>query len=186
MQPVTLCVTGRGASPEAFPRGAWERSPCGAWESIRITAAAELIVPTLLRGNAVRDAPRHWTRSVPRGIPTRSMGTITVWSVGMQPVTLCVTGRGASPEAFPRRAWERSLCGAWESIRITAAAELIVPTLLRGNAARDALRHWTRSVPRGIPTRSMGTITVWGVGIDQNHSGRRTDRSHAPAWECSP
>ena len=29
-----------------------------------------------LRGNAARDAPRHWTRSVPRGIPTQSVGTI--------------------------------------------------------------------------------------------------------------
>jgi len=35
-----------------------------------------MIVPTLLRGNAARDAPRHWTRSVPRGITTRSVGTI--------------------------------------------------------------------------------------------------------------
>ena len=28
--------------------------------------------------------------------------------MGMQPVTLRVTERGASLEAFPRRAWERS------------------------------------------------------------------------------
>ena len=46
---------------------------------------------------------------------------------------------------------------------------MIVPTLPRGNALRDALRRpcavlksraWlgTRSVPGGIPTRSVGTI----------------------------
>ncbi|VVP26684.1 hypothetical protein PS838_04123 [Pseudomonas fluorescens] len=45
--------------------------------------------------------------------------------VGMQPVTLCVTTvsgsaqavrleREASREAFPRRAWERSLTRVWE------------------------------------------------------------------------
>ncbi|KAA0976819.1 DUF1534 domain-containing protein [Pseudomonas sp. ANT_H12B] len=39
-----------------------------------------LIVPTLPRGNASRDAPRHRRNS----------------------------GRGASPAALPRRAWERS------------------------------------------------------------------------------
>ncbi|OJT49459.1 hypothetical protein BSZ28_22455 [Pseudomonas moraviensis] len=38
--------------------------------------AMALIVPTLLRGNAARDAPRHWTRSVLGGIPTQSVGTI--------------------------------------------------------------------------------------------------------------
>ncbi|CAI8797678.1 hypothetical protein EMIT0P2_10487 [Pseudomonas sp. IT-P2] len=46
---------------------------------------------------------------------------------------------------------------------------LIVPTLPRGNAARDAPRHWTRSVPRGIPTQTVrrldvGTINGEGVG----------------------
>ncbi|AZF43005.1 Diadenosine tetraphosphate (Ap4A) hydrolase [Pseudomonas sp. R1-43-08] len=52
---------------------------------------------------------------------------------------------------------------------LTDGAELtlfvkIVPTLPRGNAARDALRHLsavagrTQSVPEGIPTQSMGTI----------------------------
>ncbi|RJG09801.1 DUF1534 domain-containing protein [Pseudomonas cavernicola] len=37
-----------------------------------------LIVPTLQRGNAARDAPRHKSRrwSVLRGIPTQSVGTI--------------------------------------------------------------------------------------------------------------
>ncbi|KAA0985579.1 DUF1534 domain-containing protein [Pseudomonas sp. ANT_J12] len=39
-----------------------------------------MIVPTLLRGNASCDAPRH-----------------------------VVMGRGASRAAFPRRAWERSI-----------------------------------------------------------------------------
>jgi len=36
--------------------------------------------------------------------------------------------------------------------------DLIVPTLLRGNAARDALRHksGTQSVPRGVPTQERG------------------------------
>ena len=37
-----------------------------------------------LRGNAARDAPRHWTRSVPRGIPTRSVGTIKLRTLKMK------------------------------------------------------------------------------------------------------
>ncbi|PRB42819.1 hypothetical protein CQ009_26225 [Pseudomonas sp. MYb2] len=46
--PVTLRVTGRGASPEAFPRGAWERSTMGFGASGNETSVMKL---TALRPN---------------------------------------------------------------------------------------------------------------------------------------
>jgi hypothetical protein len=106
MQPLTLCVIAvfslsprvkleRGASLEALPRGAWERS---GWADVEIK-----IVPTLC--------------------------------VGMQPLTLRVIAvfslsprvkleRGASREALPRGAWERS---GWADVELK-----IVPTLCVG------------------------------------------------------
>ena len=121
-----------------------------------------------------RNAERPWRHSHAEreerssGLHTQIVPTLRV---GMHPVTLCVTlseaEHGASPAAFPRRAWERSGCGGWK----------IVPHAPRGNAARDAPRsaseRVTQSVTGCMPTRSVGTISVW----------RPEDRSSRSAWE---
>jgi len=88
MQPLTLCVIAvfslsprvkleRGASLEALPRGAWERS---VWADVEIK-----IVPTLCVG-----------------MQPLTLCVIAVFSLSPR-VRL---ERGASLEAFPRGAWE--------------------------------------------------------------------------------
>ncbi|CAH0210916.1 hypothetical protein SRABI89_01986 [Pseudomonas koreensis] len=112
MQPGTLCVPPeleRGASLEAFPRRAWERSstapvPHQQWER------------ACSRKQSASRSHSDWTtafasRLAPTRIFTAYALIVPTLRVGMQPGTLCVPPeleRGASLEAFPRRAWERS------------------------------------------------------------------------------
>jgi len=123
----------RGASLEAFLCCAWERS---GWSDVEIKIVPTLCVgmqPLTLRVIAVfslsprvkleRGASRE---ASPRGARERSVWAdveikiVPTLCVGMQPLTLCVIAvltvsimvrleRGASREAFPRGARERSV-----------------------------------------------------------------------------
>ncbi|OJT48072.1 hypothetical protein BSZ28_26730 [Pseudomonas moraviensis] len=159
MQPLTLRVIAvltlsimvrleRGASLEALPRGAWERSWWADVEikivptlcvgmqplTLRVIAVLTLsIMVRLERGASLEALPRGaWERSWWADVEIKIVPTLCV---GMQPLTLCVIAvltlsimvrleRGASLEALPRGAWERS---GWADVEIK-----IVPTLCVG------------------------------------------------------
>ena len=156
MQPLTLRVIAvltvsimvrleRGASRDALPRGAWERSEWGG------------------RHNCARRG--FWYHG---GKSHSGPKIVSTLCVGMQPLTLCVIAvfslsprvkleRGASLEALPRGAWERSgwgRCG--DKDRSHALRHSGLDRVDNGEAG-------TRSVPGGVPTRSVGTINAVGI-----------------------
>src|SRR5437868_1937261 len=132
----------------------------------------------------------------------------------MQPVTLrvtCRSGRRASNEAFPCRAWERSEYSGrplFQQIRRTAhdAPTGLGQTLLvhhqpdadmprRTRAERLTGQH-RHAVPlqqalgKGLGAEAgfanIDHDEYAAVGFYGFEARALTDRSHAPAWECSP
>ncbi|OFJ42743.1 hypothetical protein BJN42_27040 [Pseudomonas koreensis] len=166
----------RGASLEALSRGAWERSGWADVEikivptlcvgmqplTLRVIAVLTLsIMVRLERGASLEALPRGaWERSWWADVEIKIVPTLCV---GMQPLTLCVIAvltlsimvrleRGASLEALPRGAWERSgwgRCG--DKDRSHALRHSGLDLVDNGEAE-------TRSVSGDIPTRSVGMI----------------------------
>jgi hypothetical protein len=118
------------------------------------------------------------TRSVQAGIPTQSVGmparTLRVRQVSILLPTISavilVAGRGASRQAFPRRAWER------ERSRSHA---------LRGNACSDAPRPASVNPPPDYPCcHSRCRTRSVQAGIPTLRVGTRTFSFPRSAWEC--
>ena len=157
---------GRGASGEAFPRRAWERS------FRRCTVVLYLDRSHAPRGNAGCDAPRHRCTDLRYALRL---------------------GRGASGEAFPRRAWERSFR------RCTVVLYLDRPHAPRGNASCDAPRHRCtdfryalrlgrggsgEAFPRRAWERSFRRCTVI-LYLDRSHAPRGNAGCDAPRHRCT-
>ncbi len=75
---------------------------------------------------------------------------------------------GGKPRYKPGASFPRSRVGM----------QPVTLSVARAQWPKPAAPGGTRSVPGGIPTQSVGTISG-------RHSIRHQDRSHAPAWECS-
>ncbi len=125
-----------------------------------------LIVPTLRVGMhpvtlcvtlQKRNAERPWRHSHAErrnDLHSPRDPIVPTLCVGMHPVTLCVTLQKRNAE----RPWRHSHAEREE--RSPQPPQSDRSHALRGNASRDALRHppprsGTRSVPGGIPTRSV-------------------------------
>ncbi|CAI8913954.1 hypothetical protein EMIT0P2_40149 [Pseudomonas sp. IT-P2] len=94
------------------------------------------------------------------------------WATASTPARCSSTGR--SPRAWPRKACGCSMPTSGCIFRPICPNGFSSDDrchALRGNAARDAPRHWTRSVPRGIPTQSMGTISTVNLKPIKNPEG---------------
>jgi len=130
-------LAGRGASQAAFPRRAWGRSARAIQPGIKI-------VPTLPRGNAARDAPRHLCAIAK---------TCGAWRDAERPRRHSHAERGDDQWASfnqASRSFPRSRVGMQPVMLRVARAQWPKPAAPGG----------TRSVPGGIPTQSVGTISA--------------------------
>ena len=118
--------------------------------SSRIVTLPALIVPTLRRGHAARDAPCPERRSLLSAVPTQKHGH----HQKLRPEGGAPTKKAAStPNPWePRPRGEAGHRPAQQPTQRT----LIVPTLRRGHAARDAPRPERRSLLSAVPTQKHG------------------------------
>jgi hypothetical protein len=154
---------GRGASWDALPRGAWERSVA------RGGSVARTLAPARRDGDAERLEMRYHAERGNDQWHARIGGTDAGASAAGW-------GRGASRDALPRGAWERSVT------RGGSVARTLAPARRDGDAERLEMRYhaergndqwlariggtdagasaagWRRGASRDALPRSVGTI----------------------------
>ncbi len=134
-----------GASSSRSHAGAWERARRGPLTPyFHLPHPALLLVPTLRRGNAYRDAPAsRQPRRAPMSCPPSSSATMR-FHIRLHSARPLCTGRGSVLQAFPRRSVGTSAEGS---------AHPVFPSSPSRFATRSHAPAWERISGRsGVPS----------------------------------